>query len=158
MDDRKSQLAMEVLGQFRAIYGSAKLHFQQIEKICGISSSQVWLLKEISETPHIGVSQLAIKLSIHQTTCSLLVDKLVKKHLVHKVKDLKDQRRVGLMTTEAGLALLKKAPKPLEGILPKAVNALKINHLTGLNKELNTLITQLEIYDQGMSNQPLADL
>ena len=152
------KLAAEALGKFRLIYGSAKNHFRKIEKQCGISGSQLWILKEIAMIPNVGVTQISEKLSIHQATCSLLVEKLVKKGLVTKERSQEDQRRVGLKATDKGQAVLALAPEPLEGILPSAVNAMDEQSLDLLNQALSSLIGQLESYDSDMANKPLADL
>ena len=73
------QQAKTVLKQFRIIFGAVKQHFRKIEATCGISGSQLWLLNEIAMYPELGISKLAERLAIHQSTCSLLVEKLVKK-------------------------------------------------------------------------------
>ena len=72
----------------------------------------------------LGVSELAARLSIHQSTCSLLVDKLVRAKLVAKTKSKTDQRRVGLALSSRGQQVLKRAPGPPEGVLPEAVAGL----------------------------------
>jgi MarR family transcriptional regulator, organic hydroperoxide resistance regulator len=153
-----SELAFEVLGKFRSIYGSAKNHFRQIEEQCGISGSQLWILKEVASNPNIGITQVSERLSIHQTTCSLLVEKLVKSKLITKERSQEDQRRVGLKVTDEGLAVLAKAPEPVEGILPSAVNAMDKESLDKLNKALNLLIAELDGYDNQLANKPLADI
>ena len=69
-------LAKQALKQFRIIFGAVRHHFRDIESTCGISGSQLWLLHEIASHPELGISRLAENLSIHQSTCSLLVEKL----------------------------------------------------------------------------------
>ena len=117
-DTDPRQLTLAVLKQFRLIYGSVRQHFREIEQVCGVSGSQLWLLHEISGEPGIGVSELARRLSIHQSTCSQLVDKLEARALVNKQRLQNDQRRVGLHITESALALLQRTPGPAEGLLP----------------------------------------
>jgi DNA-binding MarR family transcriptional regulator len=155
---KNKELAFEVLGKFRSIYGSAKNHFRMIEEKCGISGSQLWILKEVASSPNIGVTQVSENLSIHQTTCSLLVEKLVKKNLITKERSQEDQRRVGLKATDEGLAILAKAPQPVEGILPSAVNSMDDQSLKKLNDALTLLIEELENYDNELANKPLADI
>lgn len=155
---KNKELAVEVLGKFRSIYGSAKSHFRKIEEQCGISGSQLWILKEIATHPNTGITQVSETLSIHQTTCSLLVEKLVKRKLITKERSEEDQRRVGLKVTDEGVVVLNQAPEPLEGILPSAVNAMDEQSLEALNHSLSKLISQLENYDKELANKPLADI
>lgn len=157
-DSQLNELAFEVLGQFRSIFGSAKNHFRRIEEQCGISGSQLWILKEVIECPDIGITELSKKLSTHQTTCSLLVEKLVKRGLITKERSQEDQRRVGLKGTDEGETVLARAPGPVEGIVPSALRAMDMKSLVVLNQSLTGLISLLEEYDEDLASKPLADI
>ncbi len=152
------ELSLQVLKQFRLIYGSAKRQFRHIESACGVSGSQMWLLQEIANSPGIGVSELAKRLSIHQSTCSLLVEKLKTKQLVIKSRAESDQRRVGLKVTPAGARALTRAPGPAEGILPEALQELRAAELKKLHSDLAKVIEKLGSLDEGAANKHLADM
>lgn len=153
-----TELQIRVLRQFRLIYGSVKQHFREVEKQCGISGSQVWLLREVATNPGTGVSRLAERLSIHQSTSSLLVEKLVGAGLLTKARSAEDQRRVGLEVTQAGQQLLKNVPGPAEGVLPEALRQLPDASLQTLNANLEQLIGLLTIRDENDAEKPLSDL
>jgi MarR family transcriptional regulator, organic hydroperoxide resistance regulator len=157
-DRRHKPLSLEVLKQFRLIYGSVRQHFRQIEEACGVSGSQLWVLHEVNQAPGIGVSDLAHRLSIHQTTCSQLVDKLVNHGYVTKTRSTEDQRRVGLTLTNAAAKVLKDAPGPAEGLLPEALMALPDATLQSLTTHLAKLIAELRLPDEQAADKPLADL
>lgn len=150
--------AHNVLKKFRLIYGTVKQQFRDIEQRCGISGSQLWLLQEINHSPNIGVSVLAERLSIHQSTCSLLVEKLVTRKLITKQRSVEDQRRVGLCATPAGVEILAKAPGPAEGVLPDALKSLPDDVLINLEAALGKVIEQLHVRNSKLSEQPLSDL
>jgi DNA-binding MarR family transcriptional regulator len=151
-------LALEVLKQFRLIYGSVRQHFRRVEEACGVSGSQLWLMQEISAAPGIGISELAVRLSIHQTTCSQLVEKLVSRGYVRKARSRQDQRRVGLTLSKRAATALKKAPGPAEGVLPEALAELSDATLLSLSTQLRKLIAQLHLPDERSAGRPLADL
>lgn len=153
-----TELQMQVLRHFRLIYGSVKQHFREVEKQCGISGSQVWLLREVAAAPGTGVSRLAERLSIHQSTCSLLVEKLVGAGFISKTRSDEDQRRVGLELTPTGKQLLKTAPGPAEGILPDALKQLPDDLLQALDANLGQLISHLTMRNENDAEKPLADL
>lgn len=153
-----TQRSLSVLKKFRLIYGTMKQHFREIERNCGISGSQLWLLQEIRKSPNIGVSQLAELLSIHQSTCSQLVEKLVVRKFVVKVRSQEDQRRVGLRITDDAELLLAKAPAPAEGVLPEALKALPNDVLLMLDSSLENVIKQLHDRDDTLADNPLSDL
>lgn len=151
-------LSFQVLKKFRQIYGSVRQHFHEVEQSCGVSGSQLWILQEVANTPGVGVSELSGRLSIHQSTCSQLVEKLVTRNLIIKERGKDDQRRVGLCVTEITEELLRNAPGPTEGVLPEALMALPEGVLNELNASLAAVISQLQIRDDKYADKHLADM
>jgi MarR family transcriptional regulator, organic hydroperoxide resistance regulator len=155
---RHKQLTLDVLKQFRLIYGSVRQHFRQIEATCMVSGSQLWMLHELQGSPGIGVSDLAHRLSIHQTTCSQLIEKLVSRGYVVKTRSAEDQRRVGLTITRSAARVLKEAPGPAEGLIPEALMRLSEATLESLMANLGDLIDGLHLQDHQAAERPLSDL
>lgn len=155
---KTNDLSLQVLKKFRIIYGSVRQHFRDVEQTCGISGSQLWILHEIAGEPGIGVSELAIRLSIHQSTCSQLVEKLSVRKLVAKERSKEDQRRVGLHLTDEARAVLKLAPGPAEGLLPEALQSLPQPVLLALDENLQEVVGQLRSHDDKLADRPLSDL
>lgn len=154
----KNQLSLQVLKKFRIIFGSVRQHFRDVEQTCGITGSQLWILQEVSRTPDLGVSELAERLSIHQSTCSQLVEKLVARGLIIKERSKIDQRRVGLNLSKEASGILKIAPGPAEGLLPEALLALSESALSSLDDSLVELIGELRVRDDKLADKPLSDL
>lgn len=151
-------LAMEVLQQFRMIYGSMRQYFRLVEERCGMPGSQMWVLQEVQRRPEIGIGELAVCMGIHQSTCSLLVDKLVSQSYLVKERRSADQRRVGLSLTADGLRVLAALPGPAEGILPEALAELPEVVLKTLNINLDELIRHLPGKDESFAGTPLAEM
>ena len=150
-------LTLEVLKQFRTIYGAVRRHFRRIELRSGVSGSLAWMLHEISVSPGVGVSELAERLSIHQSTGSLLVEKLVQGGHVRRTRSLEDRRRVGLTLTPQGERAAARTPPPAEGVLPGALMSLSDRTLRKLNADLDRLIARLEIHEAD-AEKPLSEL
>lgn len=155
---KKTHLTLQVLKKFRVIYGSVRQHFRDVEQTCGVSGSQLWVMQEVANTGGIGVSELAERLSIHQSTCSQLVEKLVARKLILKERSEEDQRRVGLFITDEAAKLLKEAPGPSEGVLPKALGGLSIDTMQSLDAALEKVIQQLQNSDEELGDRPLSEL
>jgi DNA-binding MarR family transcriptional regulator len=153
-----SHIVLDVLQQFRLIYGSMRQYFRLVEERCGMPGSQMWVLQEVERTPEIGINELAARMGVHQSTCSLLVDKLVAQGCLSKRKRQGDQRRVGLCLAPAGLAALAALPGPAEGILPEALSELPEVVLKTLNINLNELILHLPGKDESCAGTPLAEM
>jgi DNA-binding MarR family transcriptional regulator len=151
-------LPVEVLKKFRLIYGSVRQQFREVERNCGVSGSQLWILQEVGKAPGLGVSDVAKRLHIHQSTCSQLVEKLVLRGLLEKRRSSEDQRRVGLALSTTAAKLLARAPGPAQGVLPEALAALPDAVLRQLDQALLDVIGQLQVRDDRYAEEPLADL
>ena len=64
MKHHAADLPLEVLQQFRVIYGTMRQYFRTIEQCCGLPGSQMWILQEVERTPAIGVTELAQRLAL----------------------------------------------------------------------------------------------
>lgn len=151
-------LALEVLQQFRVIYGSMRLYFREVEERCGLPGAQMWLLQEVEKTPYVGVTELASRLGIHQSTCSQLVDRLVAQTYLTKTRPHDDQRRIGLRLTEQGKGAIAALPGPAEGVLPEALNAIPEVALKTLYINLTELIRHIPGNNDAFAKMPLADI
>jgi DNA-binding MarR family transcriptional regulator len=155
---RRRERAMIVLRSFRVIFGSVRHHFREVEKRCGVSGSQLWILQEVGRNPGIGVSELALRLAIHQSTCSQLVEKLVRRGHVQKRRSSSDQRRVGLTISGQGRRTIGRAPGPAEGVLPEALGELSTRSLVALERALQQVIRHMDLEVPEAADRPLADL
>lgn len=151
-------LATETLKQFRIIISAVRQHFRALEEACGVSGAQIWILSAIAETPGITVSQLGKTLSVHVSTVSNMLDKLAKAGLVERLRREDDRRVVNLHLTAEGLAVLARAPQPLTGLVPHALENLPEPALVRLNEDLALLIQQMQYVDHGNADKPLSVL
>lgn len=146
---------MQVLKKIRIVIRAAQRHSAWIERQCGISGAQLWILQELHDSPGLRVGEIASRLAIHQTTASNLLEALVRNGYVVKERDPDDQRVVKLMLAQKGDALLVKAPKPARGLLPEALGKLGHASLSDLDKGLQALLEVIEQVDEDSGLQPL---
>ncbi|MFO7542731.1 MAG: MarR family transcriptional regulator [Thiobacillus sp.] len=151
-------LATETLKQFRIIISAVRQHFRALEAACGVSGAQVWILAAIAETPGITVSRLSEALSVHVSTVSNMLDKLAKAGLVERLRSETDRRVVNLQLSTQGQAVLDRAPTPLTGLVPNALENLPESTLLRLHEDLDLLIKQMNFVDHGNANRPLSSL
>ncbi len=148
----------ETLQKFRIIIGAVRQHSRALEAACGISGAQVWMLASIAEQPDITVSRLSQTLSIHISTASNLLDKLARAGLVDRLRSEEDRRVVRLRLTEAGTAVLERAPKPLSGLVFDALEKMGAEDLARLDADLATLIGIMKPADLDAANEPMSNL
>ncbi len=153
-----SPSVLETLKKFRLIIGAVRQHSKALEAACGISGAQVWMLATIADTPDITVSQLSQALSVHVSTASNLLDKLARAGLVERLRGEDDRRVVRLRLTEAGKAIVARAPRPLTGLMVDAMEKLPPETLARLDEDLSGLIRLMNLVDQSAANEPLSNL
>ena len=140
---------------FRVVIRAAQRHSSWIEQQCGVTGAQLWIMQELFETPGLRVGEVAQRLAIHQTTTSNLLDALVKRGLISKIRDVNDQRVVKLVLSQEGAALVRKAPQPARGLLPEALRKMPAQDLAALGTGLQALIEAIELHDDGQGMLPL---
>ncbi|MES2887651.1 MAG: MarR family winged helix-turn-helix transcriptional regulator [Pseudomonadota bacterium] len=147
--------AARVLRHFRLVFNAVKTHFRAVEKQTGVSGSLVWALSMIEQHPGIGISDLARRMDIHQSTTSNLVKRLIARGLAEGVRDGPDRRAVQLRLCDAGREVLAKAPQPFAGVLNQALNALDEDTLQRLERDMGTLIQTLGPASQADDRTPI---
>lgn len=157
-DAELSSLDVEVLRQFRVIFKSVRKHFNLIESMAGVSGAQLWALHAISSRPGLRVTELSKAMSIHQSTASNLVEKLVENGYVERKKGVEDSRVVRLTLTALGQDRLKRAPGPVRGILPEALEQLPQETLLELNHALGALLAKMALSEEQDGGTPLSDM
>jgi DNA-binding MarR family transcriptional regulator len=144
-----------ILRDLRIIFRASQAHARWVEKECGLSSAQLWMMWELFNQPGLKVSELAKILSIHPSTCSNLLDKLQQKDLVGRDRSSEDQRVVQLNLTDKGVKLLAKAPRPAQGVLADVLLRLPDETLNHLEVGLKEFVEALKVQDVADSMLPI---
>jgi DNA-binding MarR family transcriptional regulator len=153
----REERARDALRRFRIVFSTVKKHFQDIESKCGVSGAQLWAIAEIASSPGLRVTELARAMSVHQSTASNLVGELERKELVRKERGA-DQRVVRLYLSEQGNELVARAPKPMIGVLPDALQRLPEDVLNSLTANMDVLIDMMQLKDKAAATKPLSDI
>ncbi len=146
---------LDTLKNFRVVIRAEQRHSAWVEKQCGVSGAQLWVMQELHEHAGLRVGEIANRLAIHQTTASNLLDSLEKRGFVVKTRDRVDQRVVKLTLSEQGAELLLRAPAPAKGLLPEALQKLDAQSLLKLNEGLKALLESINREDSEHGLQPL---
>lgn len=137
------ELQAAVLQQFRVIFSAVKSHWRQVEHKSGIGGAQVWALSVIRQQPGIGVSELALALSVRQPTASYMVRCLTQQGLIEARREGPDKRAVQLHINAEGRKLLRRTPGPFAGVLPDVLAKLDSATLDSLQQHLAALVELL---------------
>ena len=157
VDDLRTTQFNIILKDLRIIFRAIQSHSRLVEKQSGLSSAQLWMLWELFNSPGLKVSGLAKILSIHQSTCSNMLDKLEEKGLVYRDRSAPDQRVVLLYLTDRGTRLLATSPRPAQGALSDALLRLPDSTLKDLGQGLSELVRALKTSDETASMTPITE-
>jgi DNA-binding MarR family transcriptional regulator len=158
VDSAKHKKMLEVLAQFRIVFKAVRRHYGEVRNRSGISGAQLWALSFIAERPGVKVGELAAALAIHASTASNLVRDLKALSLVEGQRHGTDQRTVNLNATTKGLQVLKRAPRPLKGVLQHTLSDLPIADLAAIHLHLSKLIKSMNAGDVKAAKTPLSDI
>ena len=155
--NKRSIQERTITKQLRILFRAVQAHSRTVEKMCGLSSAQLWMLYEVSLSDGIKVSELATALSIHRSTSSNMLDKLEKKNLISRDRSKSDQRSVHIYITQQGKELLAQAPSPPQGQLSNTLTKLTGEQVTNLETSLQVFIDTLHFDDVKASMTPIQE-
>ncbi len=102
------------LDAFRRIIQVLRTAARDTERHVGLSTAQLFALQQLAIAPGASVNDLAARTFTHQSSVSVVIQRLVDRRLVRKVTSRDDRRRVRLALTESGRALLRRSPQPVQ--------------------------------------------
>ncbi len=137
------------LNGIRQLVRVLRLGSTATEQATGLSSAQLFVLQQLAESEATSVNSLAERTLTDQSSVSVVVSRLVTKGLVERLRSPDDARRVSVRITEAGMAVLGKAPPTLQTQLIQVLRSMPPQSLHAFVHELTHIVTQL-----GAANEP----
>lgn len=140
------------MNSLRRIVRALRLADRGAERQMGLSGAQLFVLHNLDDSSTISLNELAERTHTHQSSVSVVVQRLVDKRLVRRTRSTADARRVELELTAAGERALRKAPESAQDKLIDALgrtssaDRAKLARLLGRVVEEMGLVTE----DAGM--------
>lgn len=126
----------QVLDAFRSIVQALRMDGRDVVHGARVSSAQLFALQRIAEHPSASINEIAALTFTHQSSVSVVVQKLVERGLVSKVAASDDSRRQSLALTAAGQRILRRTPAAVQERLIGAIAALPSAERRGLARVL----------------------
>ncbi len=138
----------ESLIALRRILRSTELYSKDLAQAAGLTPAQLRVLQIIvgtggSSTP----KALATQMGVSQATVTVLVDKLVARGLVTRVRSSADRRQTNVVVTEKGRAATDEAPDALQQRYVKAFQQLEDWEQAQLVSSLERVAAMLDAED-----------
>jgi len=104
-----------------------------------LSSAQLFALRQLAEHPGASINELAALTFTHQSSVSVVVQRLVARGLVARLPTGVDRRRHRFCLTAAGRRLLRRAPPAVQDRLITSIAALPAAERRALVRSLGAL-------------------
>jgi DNA-binding MarR family transcriptional regulator len=114
----------KTLDALRRIVQGLRMGSRDGERRAGLSSAQLFALRQIAERPGASINDVAAGTFTHQSSVSVVVQRLVARQLVVKGTAPDDRRRHHLALTAAGRRALRRAPVAVQERLIEAISSL----------------------------------
>lgn len=136
-----------IVQALRRIVKALHSYSQDVYRQYGLTAPQLWALKTLQRSGRLSAGDLADALAVHQSSLSILVDRLEKRGLVHRVRAPEDGRVVMIALTKRGMALSAMAPEPAQGRLLHGLRAMSRAEVGHIRAAVEHLVAVMEAED-----------
>jgi DNA-binding MarR family transcriptional regulator len=146
MGSHTSSFSADVRGAldaFRRIIQALRASSRDAERRVGLSAAQLFALQQIAGLQGASINDLAARTFTHQSSVSVVIQRLVARKLVAKTLASDDRRRVRLTITDAGRALLRRSPEPVQDRLIAGIATLPVSERRALVVALTAIADTL---------------
>ncbi len=140
--------ARAILDSIRKIVQVLRVASRAAEKGVGLTGAQLFVLQNLSANDRLSLNELAERTLTHQSSVSVVVQRLVDRGLVSRVRSESDARRIELSLTRSGRALLSKSPQAAQDQIIDALQRLSSSDRKGLARTLGSLIRELGLDEE----------
>ncbi|HEY2903637.1 MAG TPA: MarR family transcriptional regulator [Polyangia bacterium] len=134
-----------VLDGIRHIVRTLREASRRAERTVGLSAAQLFVLQRLADGQTLSVNELAERTLTHQSTVSVVVMKLARRGLVGRTRASDDARRLEVSLTDAGRAVLARAPAVTQDRLIAALSLIGRPARARLARDLGVLIDAMGI-------------
>ncbi len=138
--EEKSQKIADIVDNLRRVFQVVHGQSKKAERETGLTSSQLWAIKMMSEAGSIRVSDLARRMYLHPATTVGILDRLEKKGLVSRTRSQDDRRVVNVALTREGRSIVEKSPQVAQGLLVAGLEKLSSANLKKIDEGLGQMV------------------
>lgn len=132
-----------VADSIRRIVKELRMSSKTAERATGLSGAQLFVLQRLETKAPLSVNELAELTFTHQSSVSVVVQRLVQKKLVVRSRSVRDGRSVELTLTPKGRLLSGRAPEAAQQRMFSAVSTLGKSDRQKLAALLETVVSEM---------------
>jgi len=138
--DGKSKEVADIIDDIRRVFHVVHEQSKRARQETGLTGPQLWAIKLIGELSPIRVSDLAARMYLHPATVVGILNRLESQGLIQRTRSDEDRRVVRIALTDAGKAIVTKAPQVAQGLLVAGLEILPLKKLNDMSATLNELV------------------
>ena len=135
------------MDSLRRIVHAVRVATRASEREFGVSTAQLFVLRQLSLAPGQSMTELATRTRTTQSSISEVVARLVHRELVAREPGKQDRRRAELSLTKTGRALLARAPETIQEQLLRGFEQLDEGSRKALADHLESWLAAVGLED-----------
>jgi DNA-binding MarR family transcriptional regulator len=140
---KKHDIGDQVIVALRRVIRAVDLHSRSLVESHGLTGPQALILKAL-QNGNLSAGRLATRVSLSQGTVTDILNRLEQRGLIKRLRDTQDRRRVIVVATDAGLALLEQSPPLLQERFVQRFNNLQDWEQTQLLASLQRIAAMMD--------------
>lgn len=136
----------QVIVALRRVIRAVDLHSRTLVESHGLTGPQALILKAL-QGGSLSAGELATQVSLSQGTVTDILNRLEQRGLIKRLRDTQDRRRVMVLETDAGQALLEQSPPLLQEWFAQRFNNLQDWEQTQLLASLQRIAAMMDAED-----------
>ena len=137
---RKAFVIAEIIDDIRRVFQVVNEQSKKAKRQTGLTGPQLWAIKMIGQLAPVRVSDLAARMYLHPATVVGILNRLELQGLIKRIRTNEDRRVVKIELTDAGNAIVVKAPQVAQGLLVAGLQVLPLNKLKDISDALEELV------------------
>jgi len=138
---------VDIVQGLRRVVKALQTYSQDVRHAYGLTGPQLWALKTLQHNGRMSTGGLAAALAVHQSSASILIDRLDNRGLVRRTRGRRDHRFVDVELTKRGAALAADAPEAAQGRLLHALEAMPAREVRRIKHAVTRLVQAMEASD-----------
>jgi MarR family transcriptional regulator, organic hydroperoxide resistance regulator len=141
-----SDAAAIVVG-LRRIVRALEVYSHHVRRDFGLTAPQLWAIKTLARLGPLTTGELAAALLVHQSSTSLLIQRLERRGLVRRVRQKDDRRFVRVELTERGGSVAADAPAAAQGRLLHGLEGMDTRRVRQIRRAIEDVVSAMEAED-----------
>jgi len=147
MPTENESTTQNIVADFRRLSRAVYLDASRTSKEFGLTRSQSQVLKNLLTHGSLSSADLSRKLYMTPANLTGIIDRLEKKGLVERIRNLGDRRVVLITLTESGRDLSIRLPDSIEKKLAAGLMDLPPEQIRMLSKAMSQILQLMEVQD-----------